>query len=233
MMTTTLLRRPDEPAPDLTDYLVVHRAMTTDLRRLAEVADRIARGTESLDARRAAALRAYLVGIGAEIRSHHQIEDDHVWPFLVAVSRDADADTDAAGLTGLTSDHEELDPLLDEAERAAAGLVAAPTDPAPADRLADVLATLSTLLDRHIADEEHGVFPVIRRYVRVADYRRLQRRFRGNLSLRALVFAAPWVVSHATAPERAVLLADAGVGLRILLRVVGGRFAALQRLVFG
>ena len=77
------------------------------------------------------------------------------------------------------------------------------------------------------------MFPVIRRYVRVADYRRLQRRFRGNLSLRALVFAAPWVVSHATAPERAVLLADAGVGLRILLRVVGGRFAARQRLVFG
>jgi hypothetical protein len=28
-------------------------------------------------------------------------------------------------------------------------------------------------------------------------------------------------------------LADAGAGLRVLLRVVGGRFAGLQRLVFG
>jgi len=69
MATTTLLRRPDEPAPYLSDYLVVHRAMTTDLRR------------------------------------------------------------------------------------------------GPRGRLAAVLATLSPLLDRHTADEEHGV---IRRYGRVS-----------------------------------------------------------------
>jgi iron-sulfur cluster repair protein YtfE (RIC family) len=231
MITTTLLRRPDEPAPDLTDYLVVHRAMTTDLRRLAAVADRVARGHDPIDARRAAAVRAYLSGIGAEIRSHHQIEDDHVWPFLVAVGGRADADT--TSLTGLTDDHEELDPLLDAAERAAGQLAADPADRASAERLAAVLADLSALLDRHVADEERVVFPVIRRYVRVADYRRLQRRFRGNLSLRALVFAAPWVVSHTTSAERAAMLADAGAGLRVLVRVVGGRFAARQRLVFG
>ena len=227
-MTTTLLRRPDEPAPDLTDYLVVHRAMTTDLRRLTEVADRIARG-EPLDARRAAAVRDYLAGIDAEIRSHHQIEDEHVWPFLVVVRGHADA-TD---LTGLTGDHDELDPLLDAAGHAARKLADAPADRAPAQRLAALLADFSALLDRHIADEERVVFPMIRRYVRVADYRRLQRRFRGNLSLRALVFAAPWVVAHATPQEQAALLAEAGAGLRLWLRVVGGRFAARRRLVFG
>ncbi len=226
-MTTTLARRPDEPAPDLTDYLVVHRAMTTDLRRLAEVTAEIARGREPLDARRAAAVRDYLAGVDAEIRSHHQIEDDHVWPFLVAVSGHG------TGLAALTGDHDELDPLLDAAERAAGQLVAAPADRAQAERLAAVLADLSALLSRHIADEERVVFPVIRRHVRIADYRRLQRRFRGNLSWRALVFAAPWVVAHATPSERGTLLAEAGVGLRVLLRLVGGRFAAQERLVFG
>jgi len=226
-MTTTLARRPDEPAPDLTDYFVVHRAMTTDLHRLADVTARIARGQEPFDARRAAAVRDYVAGIDAEIRSHHQIEDDHVWPFLVAVSGQS------TGLAALTGDHDELDPLLDAAEQAAGQLVAAPADREQAERLAAVLADLSALLSRHVADEERVVFPVIRRHVRIADYRRLQRRFRGNLSWRALVFAAPWVVAHATPSERAALLAEAGVGLRVLLRLVGGRFAARQRLVFG
>ena len=227
MTSATLPRRPDEPAPDLLDYVVVHRAMTTDVRRLAQVADRLARGHEPLDARRAAAFRDYLAGIDAEIRSHHQIEDDHAWPFIVSVA------DDTAGLTELTADHGELDPLLDTAERISAQLVAAPADRALAATLATVLAELSRLLDQHVADEERIVFPLIRRFVRVADYRRLQRRFRGNLSLRALVFAAPWVVSHATAEERPMLLADAGLPLRLLLSVVGGRFAAQQRLVFG
>jgi iron-sulfur cluster repair protein YtfE (RIC family) len=231
MRTTTLPRRPDEPAPDLTDYRVVHRAMTTDLRRLTEVADRIARG-EPVDARRAAALRDYLAGVDAEIRSHHQIEDDHVWPFLEAVRGHADA-ADIGDLTGLTGDHDELDPVLDAAGHAARRLAAAPVDRVAAERLAAVLENLSALLERHIADEERVVFPVIRQYVRVDDYRRLQRRFRGNLSLRALLFAAPWVVAHATPSEQAALLAEAGAGLRLLLRVVGGRFAARSRLVFG
>jgi Hemerythrin HHE cation binding domain len=134
-MTSAILpRRPDEPAPDLLDYVVVHRAMTTDIRRLAEVADAFARGREPLDADRAAAFRDYLAGIDAEIRSHHRIEDDHAWPFLVSVTGEA------AGLAELTADHGQLDPLL---------------------------------------------------------------------------------------------LADAGPPLRLLLRVVGGRFAAQQRLVFG
>lgn len=231
-MTTTLPRRADEPAPDLTDYLVVHRAMTTDLRRLTEVAERIARG-EPVDARRAAAVRDYLAGIDAEIRSHHQVEDDHVWPFLVAVSRCADSTASTADLAELTGDHDELDPLLDAAGHAARQLAETPVARAHAERLAAVLVDLSALLGRHIADEERVVFPMIRRYVRVADYRRLQRRFRGNLAPRALVFAAPWVVAHATPPEQAALLAEAGTGLRLLLRVVGGRFAARSRLVFG
>ncbi len=89
MTTATLPRRPDEPAPDLLDYTVVHRAMTTDVRRLAEVAEGVARGHEPFDARRAAAFRAYLAGISAEIRSHHHVEDEHVWPVLLAVAAEA------------------------------------------------------------------------------------------------------------------------------------------------
>ena len=165
-MTTTLPRRPDEPAPDLMDYLVVHRAMTTDVRRLAEVAEGVSpagHGNPSMREEQPPCARTSS-GISAEIRSHHQIEDEHVWPFLVG-GPGRHADTDARP-RGLTSDHDELDPLLDTAERVAAGIVAAPTDPAQAATGSPTFSPrFRALLDRHIADEEHGVFPVIRRYV--------------------------------------------------------------------
>lgn len=220
-------RRVDEPGPDLSDYVLVHRAMTTDLRRLAGTADRLAQGREQNTRHRAAALRDYLAGIGAEIRSHHQVEDDDVWPFLEALAGPA------AALVELTDDHHELDPLLDTAEELAGALATRPHHHPAAEQLAQVLAALSMLLDRHVADEERDVFPLIRRYVRVRDYRRLQRRFRGNLSLRTLTFVVPWVVSHARAQERPQILAEAGWPLRVVLRIFAPRFAEQQRLVFG
>ena len=57
------------------------------------------------------------------------------------------------------------------------------------------------------------MFPMIRRYVGVADYRRLQRRFRGNLSLHAIAFTCRGA-AHATEDEQAALLGDAGRPLR-------------------
>lgn len=228
---TVVPRRPDEPGPDLSDYVLVHRAMTTDLRRMARAVDRLAHGREKNSPQRAAALRDYLAGISAEIRSHHKVEDDDVWPFLVAVAGRRAAEL--AELSELTTDHHELDPLLDAAGELAGSLAARSDDHRATERLADMLAALSTLLDRHVSDEERDVFPLIRRYVRVRDYRRLQRRFRGSLSLGALRFVVPWVVSHATEQERPRILADAGWSLRLLLRIFGPGFAAQQRLVFG
>lgn len=222
MRALTLRRGPEEPTPDLTDYVVVHRAMTTDMRLLADSAARIADGREEATPRRAAAMRYYLTGIGAEIRSHHRVEDEDVWPLLAAV-----ADADVAGLVALTGEHDELDPLLDAADALVARL------PGSAAELAAVLDRLATLLEEHIAAEERDVFPVIRRDIRVADYQRLQERFRGNLSPSTLTFVVPWVVSHATERERAHLLGEAPWPLRVILRLFSGRFAARRALALG
>lgn len=223
-MTTTV----HETAPDLTDYHVVHRAMTTDMRRLAEAAGRLATRQSRPNPARVRALRAYLAGVAREIRSHHRVEDDVLWPLLAAF-----AGPDATDLDALTDDHDTLDPSLDTALDLAGQLVTTPGDRALAAALASVLHFLAGLLDRHIAAEERSVFPVIRRHVSVADYRRLQREFRRNLRLRDLPFVAPWVASHATADELAHLTADAGALLRLALRVYGRRFDDLARSAFG
>ena len=84
MTETAVLRRPSgEAPPDLTDYHVVHRAMVVDLDRLTLVAAEL---LDVPDPTRMALLRRYLHGVSAEIESHHHVEDEHVWPVLVAVA---------------------------------------------------------------------------------------------------------------------------------------------------
>jgi iron-sulfur cluster repair protein YtfE (RIC family) len=210
-------RRPHEPKPDLLDYRVVHRGMTTDVRRLAAVAAEL---VAHPDRARTAAFRHYLAGVAAEIESHHHVEDHDVWPVLQAVAGDLTA------LVALTDDHDRLDPLLGRARQLAAADRATP-------ELAAVLTELADLLESHIADEERDVFPIITERVRVEDYRALQERFRGNLGLHKIAFVAPWVAGHATSAERRALVAEAGAPLRVVLALCGPRFRARQRRVFG
>jgi iron-sulfur cluster repair protein YtfE (RIC family) len=219
---TTGPRRSDDPVPDLTDYVVVHRAMTVDTRRLAQAAARVG------DRPRAAAMRTYLAGLSSEIRNHHHVEDHAAWPLILSA-----AGPEAAALAALTDDHHRLDPLLDDAERIAAELVERPTDEDVADRLAATLDQLAMLLDQHVADEEREVFPLIRAHVAESDYAWLQQQFRRGLTLRALPFVVPWVVRHAAPDELPRLVGDAGWPLRVVLRMFRGRFAALEQRVFG
>jgi len=215
--TSIVQRPPGEPAPDLTDYRVVHRAMTVDLDRLtlaaAELVDRP-------DPARMAALRHYLHAVSGEIESHHHVEDEHVWPFLVAVAGER------AALVPLTDDHDRLDPLLHRAAELADGERATP-------ELVAVLGEITELLVRHIADEERDVFPIVEEFVRAADYLRLQKRFRANLRLSLMPFLLPWVFRHANAEEHRVLLAHAGWPVRVLLRIFEPGFRAREELLFG
>lgn len=207
---TATPRAPGEPAPDLLDYRVVHRAMTSDLARLAAVAEEL---VNSPDLRRLRLMRRYLRGVSSEIVNHHRVEDDDVWPLLQAVAGDRTA------LVALTEDHERLDPLLARAGRLAAADTATP-------ELAATLHEVADLLVRHVADEERDVFPIISERVRVEDYARLQERFRGTLGLGVLTFVVPWVVGHARPDERRVLLADAPPPLRFLLAITERGFRA-------
>lgn len=216
-MTETDRRPWGEPAPDLTDYRVVQRAMTVDMDRLTTAAAEL---VEHPDPARMAALRTYLHAVAAEIESHHHVEDEHVRPFLVA------ATGPRAAPVPLTDDHDRLDPLLRRAVTLIARDRAAP-------ELVAVLGELTHLLVRHVEAAERDVFPLLERFVRAADYQRLQQRFRANLKLSLMPFLVPWVFRHATATERDSLLAHGGWLPRLLLRIAEPRFRARERLLFG
>lgn len=209
-------RKPGDPVPDLTDYRVVHRAMTVDLDRLANAASEL---VHNHDTRRFTTLRYYLRCVSHEIESHHHVEDEHVWPVVAAAAGPR------AALVELTEDHERLDPLLHRAGELAARRRSTP-------ELAAVLREIADLLERHITHEERDVFPLITEFVRVADYARLQERFRANLKPSMLPFVVPWAVSHATPAERAAMVGEAPWVFRALLTITEPRFRAREALLF-
>jgi iron-sulfur cluster repair protein YtfE (RIC family) len=104
-----------------------------------------------------------------ELSGHHRIEDLHYFPELSAKDRRLER-----GFAMLDADHHALDGWLSRfADAANAALGAAPGPDAPsglddAGRMRDAvgeleeeLARLSPLLNRHLADEEELIVPVI------------------------------------------------------------------------
>ncbi|WBB71335.1 hemerythrin domain-containing protein [Micromonospora sp. WMMD1128] len=221
-----------ETGPNLVGFRINHRTMRADTRRLAELADRVATGQIRYDRRRAGALRTYVRLLCDGIHHHHRMEDEVLWPVL---ERSA---ADEIDLRELSDDHASLDPVLDEARAAvddlaavfASGDAGSARVRVAAGRLATVLAHLRDLLDEHIEEEERLVFPVIRRYVSVADWDSVERAVRKGGALR---FELPRIERYAQPDELAELKRTAGPVLRLTLAALRPGFRRREARVFG
>lgn len=209
--------------PDLSGILLAHRAMVTDIGRLADLTTAIAQRRTPCSAKRARSIARYVDLMCESIHHHHTMEDDVLWPVI---------ESSAAGLvdlTELTDDHATLDPRLDRL-RASATAFARSGDTELARPLAAGLADLHRLLHAHIADEERELFPVIRRHVTTADWEAVETAARktGRLS-----FDGPRVLAVATDAERATIAGAVPAPLMMLLRYLVWRHNRFARAVFG
>ncbi|WP_202637788.1 hemerythrin domain-containing protein [Bailinhaonella thermotolerans] len=209
-------RRPGEPEADLTALVVIHRAMLTDLDRLAAMLS--SPGEPPASPERAAAVRDYTASLLTEIDHHHVNEDDVLWP---VIERSAGQVID---LGPLTDDHHALAPVL-----ARCRSVLHRDD----RTLGRALGELRDLLADHIGDEEREVFPVIRRHVPRAALAWVAKTIEKRAPLRQMVFTVPWLARHAEPAELDRLLRDAGPPARLLLAATRRRWRARERLVFG
>ncbi|MFC4118255.1 hemerythrin domain-containing protein [Nonomuraea zeae] len=207
--------------PNLLGMRINHRAMRADSRRLATVMNEIAAGEQQASPARLAAINEFAAGLCTGIHHHHRAEDDILWPVIV---RSAGAEVD---LSDLSDDHAALDPLMEEITATAATLG---TDAAAPRRLAKALTTLADLLDEHIEEEERLVFPVILKYVSVADWAKVEEGVRKGSKLS---FEVPRIAQYASPEELAELRREAGLVLRILLRLLNPGHQRRQRLIFG
>jgi len=197
--------------------IVIHRAIRQDLGRLADrVGANAARGAPASQDR---ALRRYTAALLDQIRTHHQTEDDIIWPVIAATAGQA------VDLTPLTDDHQAIKTAASRVSQALAS----------AGAEADVHASVSELLDmleEHIADEEEQVFPAIRRYLPPDACRWCQQQILRQAAPPGLRFTAPWLARYARPDELRRLLAVGGWPARIVLLATRPGYARLERRAF-
>lgn len=218
-------RRPGDPQVDHTPMRLVHRAMLVDAARFTVLLTDLAQAGTPIEVRRATAIRDYLVMFGIELHEHHSCEDDVAWPMIAA---SAGAAVDLAPLSG---EHTVLASLIDAMMRVADAFAADPA--AHVGCLAVSLRELSGLLHEHIPDEERHVFPIISRYVSVADWEIAEREILAGLSLRHLAWMWPWLERFAGPEELAYVLAKSGRVFRLLLALTRGGYRRREELIFG
>lgn len=208
-------RRPGEPTVDLMGFTLIHRALRSGTRMLADATSAIA-GGESCPPERQRAVVQVTRSVLHEISTHHQREDDVLWPVIVASAGDA------IDLEPLSDDHAELHKVLDRAAEALPLFARDPGTGAPL--LAPVLTELADLLDEHIAEEEAELFPVISEHVSAGDFARCERLFQKGTAPGQLLFVLPWIVDQCSDGELAELRKTAPAPLKLLLRIGQGRY---------
>src|SRR5206468_2053056 len=98
-------RRAGEPEADLTGFVLIHRALRSGARMLADATTGIAKG-EPCSRERQRAIVQVALSVLHEIATHHEREDDVLWPVIVASAGDA------VDLVPLSDDHSELHKVL-------------------------------------------------------------------------------------------------------------------------
>jgi hemerythrin-like domain-containing protein len=220
-----------EPAgggADLTGYLAIHQAM-----RIANAQLVRGIGTAGVaDPERAAALARWFRGYSDELRTHHHIEDDIVFPELLARVPDY-----AAYSGSLADDHRELDGMID-AIREALATWARHTTESDAARDArytalDLAVELRDFLEQHLAIEDADVLPMMFRNFTFEEYAELEKQAGKAITIRQAMFTAPWYMATVDPETAARTWREAPITLKIIHLLARRSYAKLVSAAFG
>jgi len=129
------------------------------IRNLTAVAARLGSGIEAADDEIIEAATRVSRYFSESLPLHEADEEESLRPRLAGRSSEVDAALDA-----MTTQHGELHPLVDELVEITAAVAADPrrrADPALMERLAEVVAVLEGMWDRHLDLEESVLFPAV------------------------------------------------------------------------
>jgi hypothetical protein len=210
--------------PDLRPSYLEHNAMRTDAERLTHL---VAAARPS-DGDRLKELAVWYANYERAIHDHHTAEEAVVYPALL--ERDptfAEADGELEGQHRILADR------LTVARESLGGLSSAAGGAAWEREQADaVLAAraLREIIDTHTHREEDVAFSRYRRAFTAAEFDDLGKDAWKVVGARAVVFAGPWVLDHATPEERARTLAAQPLLLRLLYHLwLRPRYVRLAR----
>ncbi|HWJ61806.1 MAG TPA: hemerythrin domain-containing protein [Acidimicrobiales bacterium] len=207
--------------PDTTTYLLVHRALRTSSRRLAEVTA----AYDRQDPRRTRSLVRWCEGFIEEIHCHHTIEDEAMFPALVARAPEA-----AELIARTDADHAQMDGIM---VRLAAGLELLRSG-GSARELHLAALELADLLDAHLAFEDEFVIPMFERSFTAEEYQRLDEEAMEILGIsKQALFTVPFVLSQATDEEFEQAWDTAPAPFKVLYLASRGRYRRMTDRALG
>jgi len=137
----------DGSASMATAFMSSHHGFRRDIEQFARALGRVAGGDPS----RVGALCEEWARYRGTLHIHHTVEDTAIFPSTKQQHPEL-----AAVIDGLFADHHKMDPMLEEGDRAFAGL------PATVEAASGIVSRLSALLDTHLATEETHIVPLLR-----------------------------------------------------------------------
>lgn len=203
--------------PDLTIFLLAHRAFRREFGRLA-VAAAEAPTTGPRGAKVTAAIEAQIGTMTRSLHNHHHGEDERLWPLL----RERDP-AGAVVLDALEAEHQQIDPLIAIVDDTSKSLSVR----------AVALEQLSVLINRHLDHEEDSALPLIRRHFGAdeweADGKQHMNQTRADLPMFACI-----MFDHMTTQEVADVIAAAPKILGWMYKLSWRRaYAKRRELVYG
>lgn len=207
--------------PDTTTYLLVHRALRTSARRLADATA----AYDRQDPRRTRALVRWTEGFIAELHCHHTIEDDAMFPALVARVPGA-----AELIDRTDADHAAMDLIMERLETGAKILRMGGSP----RKLHEAATDLADLLDVHLAFEDAHVIPLFERHFTAEEYQRLDEEAMAILGVsKQALFTVPFVLSEATPEELDRSWATAPTPFKVLYLASRGRYRRMADRALG
>ena len=179
----------DAPGP-MTMNRLIHNAVRRDLGRLADALAAFPDG----DAARAEGLLRAFRNLHRELTRHHIGEDTHIWPMLAGFGADSGL------LAAMESEHEEMSASLAETEAGLGRLAADPSSEA-ARAAATQVATLTDVVERHLAHEETDLEPVLSQHHDTPEWKAVEKKLRGGSVGDAGLFIA-WLTDGMTQSDR-------------------------------
>jgi hemerythrin-like domain-containing protein len=220
--TTEQLPTADRPYTH--EMVVVHRVF----RRESALLPRLVRAVADGDRARVPVVAGHIREYVAGLHSHHELEDELLWPLLRArCVQDDDLVTRMelqhlridGSLTGVTQ-------WLPEWERT--------TDSIAGEELALALDAHRIALVEHLDEEEQSVLPLVAEHLTVAEWDLLGARGMESIPDNRRLIALGAILEDATPEERDFFLGRAPRLGRLLWRTVGRRqYAALCRTLRG
>jgi len=213
---------------DLSNMYAMHHAFRRDLDRFVTAVQR----TPVADRATWQALRDWWQSYGSVLHHHHSVEDVDLWPALKEAVRHAGQEHLLPTLAAMEAEHADIDPSLEACSTGFERLATSADEDARRALEVRIVATRAALL-RHLEHEETEALPMTQRHLSAEGWGQLERNAGKAYRPAELLFLVPWVCDDVDATTRDELLHEAGLPMRVMLRLGRRKYLRRRRQAFG